>query len=159
VIPTLYYCPWQRRLTGSTVSWSWLLACGLLFSFCGDLRAAGSSHPCASVTRDAERLACYDRHFGSPQEHPNGASSNHSGGDEPGSDKNSSIEAAITVVERRRDGLFVVTLDNGQVWSQSELDSRAEVRVGDTVSVRRGAFGSHLLITTAGIATRVKRVR
>jgi hypothetical protein len=136
-----------------------LLACGLLFSFSSDLRAADSSHPCASVARDVDRLACYDRHFGRPKEHSNGASSHHSGGDQPASAKNSSIKAGVTAVARRQDGLFVVTLDNGQVWSQSELDSRAEVRVGDTVSVRRGAFGSHLLITTAGIGTRVKRVR
>lgn len=70
----------------------------------------------------------------------------------------SSLQASITAVERRR-GLFVVTLSNGQAWAQTELDSRAEVRIGDTVTVRRAALGSYLLDTQAGIAARVKRLR
>ena len=70
----------------------------------------------------------------------------------------SSITAAVTAVERRR-GLLVVTLSNDQTWAQTEMDSRAEVRVGDTVTIRRGALGSYLLDTSAGIAARVRRLR
>lgn len=36
------------------------------------------------------------------------------------------------------DGKFVVTLDNSQVWSRSEISSQAFIEVGDTVTVRRG---------------------
>ena len=158
MIPTLYYLrPRRLRPIPGTVL---LVACGLLFSNSSDLRAAGAAHPCASITRDVERLACYDRHFGQPQGHTNGAPPDaNARAEAPATEKNSNITATVTDFERRRDGLFVATLDNGQVWSQSELDSRAELRVGDTVTVRRGALGSHLLITPAGIGTRVKRVR
>jgi hypothetical protein len=52
-----------------------------------------------------------------------------------------------------------VTLDNAQVWAQSEFNSQADVEIGDSVTVRRAAFGSYLLVTKAGIGTRVKRVK
>ena len=127
---------------------------------CNDLRAAEAAPACTSITDDAQRLACYDRHFGKPGEPPNGApaGAKQAAGDST-PEKNSSVTATVTALQRRQDGLFVVTLDNGQVWAQSELDSRAELRPGDTVTVRRGALGSHLLITPAGIGTRVKRAR
>jgi hypothetical protein len=70
-----------------------------------------------------------------------------------------SVTAAIKSLDRRRDGKFVVTLDNTQVWAQSEFNSQADVQVGDAITVRRGALGSYLLVTKAGIGTRVKRVK
>jgi len=45
------------------------------------------------------------------------------------------------------------------VWSQSEFNSQADVDIGDTITVRRGALGSYLLVTKAGIGTRVRRVK
>jgi hypothetical protein len=139
-----------------------LLACALVFSAFNDLRAGEPPHPCASLGNDDERLACYDRAFGKPPQPSNGASPGPEpglGDQSPSEKKSARITATVTAFERRRDGLFVVTLDNGQVWSQTELDSRAEVRVGDTVKLRRGALGSYLLSTSAGIGTRVRRVR
>ena len=158
MIPTLYYPSTRHRwpTPGSLL----LVAWALLVSTSSDLRAADAAHPCASITDDAHRLACYDRHFGQPQGHSNGALPGASPrGEDGAAAKNFSVTATVTALERRRDGLFVATLDNGQVWSQSEVDSRAEVRVGDTVTVRRGTLGSYLLVTAAGIGTRVKRVR
>ena len=158
MIPTLYYRRVPRRLTATALCL--LSAFAPLFCTSSDLRAADAPHPCASIAGDLDRLACYDRHFGRPEEHSNGALPGEGPrGEDPPAAKDSSVTATVTVLERRRDGLFVATLDNGQVWAQSELDSRAEVRVGDTVTVRRAALGSRLLITPAGIGTRVKRVR
>jgi hypothetical protein len=139
-----------------------LIAGALIFTLPADLPAQEPGHPCSAIASDPERLACYDRAFGKSPQPPDGAASARDfGASDPDSaaKKVNSITAIITKVERRRDGLFVVTLDNGQVWSQAELDSRAEVRAGDSVSVRRGALGSYLLSTSAGIGTRVKRLR
>ena len=80
-------------------------------------------------------------------------------GQPAGSTTPSSVTATITSLDRRRDGKFVVTLDNTQVWSQSEFNSQADVDIGDTITVRRGALGSYLLVTKAGIGTRVRRVK
>jgi hypothetical protein len=126
------------------------------------LGADPPAHPCAGIQPDAERLACYDQAFGKGATPADGASGLREFGDEARQEpqkKISRISATVASVERRREGHFVVTLDNGQVWVQSELNSRADVRVGDLVTVRRGALGSYLLDTRAGIATRVKRIR
>jgi hypothetical protein len=48
-------------------------------------------------------------------------------------------------------------LDNAQIWSQSEINSKANVRVDDLVTVRRAVLGSYLLVTGVGVATRVTR--
>ena len=130
--------------------------------------AAEPGHPCASIRDDADRLACYDRAFGSPAR-PEAAPETKFGyteqeakrqaGEPREPDGPRSISATVTSLDRSRDGKFVVTLDNAQVWSQSEYNSQADVAIGDTVTVRRGALGSYLLVTKAGIGTRVRRVK
>jgi hypothetical protein len=140
-----------------------LLAGALSLSVANTLCAQQHAHACAAITWDDQRLACYDQAFGAPAPPTDGASGTiekefGAVDASPAPKKISSIQASITAVERRR-GLFVVTLDNGQAWAQTEIDSRAEVRVGDTVTVRRGMLGSYLLDTSAGIAARVKRLR
>src|SRR5688500_11655421 len=107
------------------------LACVLSFSLSNVLRADAPSHPCAAIVDDEARLICYDRAFGRPSAPPIGAPGEPEFGaatPEPARKEVTSITATVATVERRRDGLFVVTLDNGQVWAQTELDSRAEVR-------------------------------
>ena len=121
----------------------------------------GAQHPCASVRDDGDRLACYDAAFGKPAtaKSPDqfGLPTEKPSPSTPA--EPATITAAVTKLDRLHDGKFVVTLDNSQVWSQSEINSQADVRVGDSITVRRGALKSYLLVTKAGIATRVKRVK
>ena len=149
----------------------------VLFATAGALPAAEDArHPCAHVRDDTDRLACYDQAFGKPVETAApaaaaapapqfGYTEKEVARNTPQSEAATkppaptSITAAVTSLDRLHDGKFVVTLDNTQVWSQSEFNSQADVEVGDTVKVRRGALGSYLLVTKAGIATRVKRVK
>ena len=70
-----------------------------------------------------------------------------------------SISATVAKVARQPAGELVVTLENGQVWTQVQVDSRARIAVGDTVSIRKAALGSHLLVTANSYATRVRRVK
>ena len=139
-----------------------LTASGLLCA------ADATKHPCAHVRDDTDRLACYDQAFGKP---PDAAAATpqenfgykekeaelKTGKTEPAAP--ASVTAAVTAFERRRDGKFTVTLDNAQIWAQTEINSQADVKVGDSVTVRRAALGSFLLVTKAGIGTRVKRVK
>jgi hypothetical protein len=139
----------------------------------GTLFAAGDTgHRCAQVRDNVERLACYDQAFGKPAEAAPAIApvpEQHFGFKEKEvarkdpqpavSAAPDSVAAAIKSVDRRRDGKFVVTLDNDQVWAQSEFNSQADVEIGDPVTVRRGVLGSYLLVTRAGIGTRVKRVK
>jgi len=145
-------------------------ACVALIAASQTLFAADDAkHPCAHVRDSADRLACYDQAFGKPADAAAAAPREQFGfkekeverqagkSAEPAAQAN--VTAAIISLARQADGKFIVTLDNAQVWSQSEFNSQADLRVGDPVTVRRAALGSYLLVTKAGIATRVKRLK
>jgi hypothetical protein len=155
-------------MRAKTIGWAvaLLTASGILFA------ADDARHPCAHVRNDTDRLACYDQAFGKPAESTANAGAAPQvlfGFTEKEVARNTgqgaeaagltSVSAAVTSLGRRRDGKFVVTLDNAQVWAQSEINSQADVEIGDTITVRRGALGSYLLVTKAGIGTRVRRVK
>ena len=70
-----------------------------------------------------------------------------------------SITGTVAAVGRRPAGELTVTLENGQVWTQVMVDQRARVAVGDTVTIKKAALGSHLLVTQGRYATRVRRVK
>jgi len=70
-----------------------------------------------------------------------------------------SISGTVAAVGRRPAGEIIVTLANGQVWVQVHVDARARIDVGDTVTIKKAALGSHLLVTANRYATRVRRVK
>lgn len=70
-----------------------------------------------------------------------------------------SISGTVAKVARQPAGELVLTLENGQVWTQVQVDARARVAVGDTVTIKKAALGSHLLVTENRYATRVRRVK
>lgn len=67
----------------------------------------------------------------------------------------------VTVVKLavRTNGWWIVTLDNGQVWSQTENRANARVQVGDNVTLRKSRIGTYVLTTIDGIQTRIRRER
>ena len=69
-----------------------------------------------------------------------------------------SVTAKVISVRFRKFGEFVVTLDNGQVWEQTEPMPSAIVKVGDEVTVKKALFGSFTLVTAGRIGTKVRRI-
>jgi hypothetical protein len=69
-----------------------------------------------------------------------------------------SVVAKVISVRFRKYGEFVVTLDNGQVWEQTEPMPSAIVKVGDTVTIKKALFGSFTLVTAGRIGTKVRRL-
>ncbi len=57
------------------------------------------------------------------------------------------IETIVVAVHKSASGKAVITLDNGQVWKQSD-SSRARLSVNDKVTIRRRSFGSYSLYST-----------
>ncbi len=133
------------------------------------------AHPCAVVASARDRLACYDAAFPPRAESaqiaaPDAAPAATFGFTdaqtrervEKQSDAASqpdSISMAVREVRRRSTGEFIATLENAQVWVQTETNSRARVEPGDTVTIRKAALGSYLLVTEGGIGTRVRRAQ
>jgi len=70
-----------------------------------------------------------------------------------------SISATVTSVDRNTADRLVVSLDNGQVWQQSESSSQIRIKPGDTVTIKRAALGSFMLVTVRNGSTRAKRIK
>ena len=69
------------------------------------------------------------------------------------------LSAVVTSIEVVGHGKLVVSLDNGQVWRQNNAPS-IRLKVGDTIVVRKAAFGSFKMKKdTANASMRVTRVR
>lgn len=69
------------------------------------------------------------------------------------------IEARVASVRQRPGGEQVLTLENGQVWQQTEARREPVFAAGDTVVIKRGMLGSFLLTLQKGSpTTRVKRI-
>jgi hypothetical protein len=55
------------------------------------------------------------------------------------------LTAIITRLSTQPRGEIVVTLDNGQVWTQKSSDRPLRLAVGEQVSIRKATLGSYLL--------------
>jgi hypothetical protein len=143
--------------------------------------AADASTRCSSFVDDAQRLACYDAQFGKPVR-PDAAQKMSTPAPTatapqavvqvppaavlrsellvpPAVPREQNVTGRITAVSRISNDRFVVTLDNGQMWTQLERDLSAEVQVGDTIKVRPTMLGSWTLETRGGVRTRVRSAR
>jgi hypothetical protein len=70
-----------------------------------------------------------------------------------------SISAVVEEVTRRRTGEVLVTLDNGNVWVQTDTSMRLIVNPGDSVTVRAAALGSFMMKVAGRPAVRVRRLK
>ena len=72
-----------------------------------------------------------------------------------------SIHASVTAIRRNLEGNLVVTLDNGQIWRQTDTArvTYSERRGVETAEVKRAALGSFRMKLDGGRPFRVKRVQ
>jgi len=145
-------------------------------------QGAWADHPCGAIADDPARLACYDAAFGraatksmgtglpaaseadaaAQAKKEFGLSESDKRALDParaGPTRPDSIAAKVAAVSKRPTGEWVVTLEDGQVWAQAESDTRAMIRVGDEVTVRRAALGSYVLVSANRVAMRVRRIK
>ena len=135
---------------------------------------------CRAEKDDALRLACYDREVDSPDPHASGTAAAPTAAPQSPeerfgyrgvlareeSDRNkqetrilSELVAMVTNISQRGDGTLVMTLDNGQVWTQIRPDSFFRLKTGDQVKIEPAALGSFLMISPAKRTARVTRTR
>jgi hypothetical protein len=69
------------------------------------------------------------------------------------------LEATVTAIEKRFDGLLTISLDNGQVWRQNTPDSKFRLKQGDRVRIQPGSLKSYILSGPTNKSTRVTRVK
>lgn len=69
------------------------------------------------------------------------------------------LQARVSEIWTRSDGLMVVALDNGQEWKQNRPDSFFRLKTGDLVKIQPAALGSFLMSSPSKRSARVTRVK
>lgn len=155
---------------------SWLAALAALLPLSAAADDTQSAiRACRAEADDAKRLACYDREADRIAARPAAAPApvltpeerfgrrGSMAREEKDREKSEARElgelnAVVTEIWTRSDGLMKITLDNGQVWSQNAPDPFFRLRTGDKVKIQPGALGSFLLSGPSKRSTRVTRI-
>lgn len=53
------------------------------------------------------------------------------------------LTATVSALRETRTSVFRITLDNGQVWQQMDMDSLFHLQTGDVVEISRGKLGGY----------------
>ncbi|MBC8025931.1 MAG: hypothetical protein H7Y89_08065 [Steroidobacteraceae bacterium] len=69
------------------------------------------------------------------------------------------LATVVKLSVRTKTNRFIVTLDNGQRWSQTETKPDVLVGIGDQIKIQKSSLGSYKLTTPQGVETRVTRDR
>jgi hypothetical protein len=118
---------------------------------------------CAAMKEDGERLACYDEVTASlapgtvPE--PEARAPAPARPPPPKGEAPVRVSAKVTTLRELSTGELLIELDNGERWRTIAEDARLMLKVGDTVTISRGAFGSFRLATPGNRFARVNRVR
>lgn len=73
-----------------------------------------------------------------------------------------SLSAQVASLREYRQRMWLITLDNGQVWQQMDIDSLFQVGVGDTIQIEKGKLGGYRMARTSNGRSgwvRVNRVK
>lgn len=75
-------------------------------------------------------------------------------------DQIAEVTGAVARVRHNAEGKAVITLDNGQVWTQIDDARSNRLEQGGVVRVRRAALGSFMMsVEAGGPALRVRRTQ
>jgi hypothetical protein len=128
---------------------------------------------CSALRKDVERLACYDKavaniESGSSAPAPSpenmfGASSaiapERKAEPEDKGNELKEIRGTVVSLSRSADGQVTLTLDNEQVWRQTDTENTPTLEIGDSVTISRASLGTFRLVDKRGRSSRFKRVR
>jgi hypothetical protein len=144
--------------------------------------AAQTAAACASITDDGQRLSCYDNSFkkgpaeqagakvttlpptstqAPPQPSSAEAPAGEFGGEfrqpKPGPKR---LQAIVTSVAPLGQGLYRLTLDNGQVWDTTQADWTLAFEASNSVTISTMMLGNHVISRSKqGHSVAVKRVQ
>jgi hypothetical protein len=120
---------------------------------------------CSIETAEAKRLACFDALASAlPKIESDqfGMTANIARKRDPAAvakSENDSLPGKIAALQEAPRGEYIFTLDNGQIWIESEARSAVRFAVGEAVQIERGAMGSLWLAADHHRKTRVKRIQ
>ncbi len=128
------------------------LACAVAMSACLGAHAFAEDIPaarkCAGVTDPTERLACFDAAFAvvpAPAAASFGDNKDLQQKRAPKVDLPKMVELTVTKAARLGQGLYRLTLENGQVWETHEADWTLEFKSSDVITISRLPLGSYVI--------------
>jgi hypothetical protein len=125
---------------------------------------AESLRRCAGETDQAKRLACFDAlvaTLAKIEADQFGLTADIARKRDPVSERQADeavLPGKIVALRQGPRGELIFTLDNQQVWIQTEVEQSKRFVVGEAVHIEHGAMGSLWLAADKGRKTRVKRV-
>jgi hypothetical protein len=133
---------------------------------------------CVQVKDSLERLVCFDRVFAEVPAAPaapaaaaavpaaapelGDASVKRSAREREASAGPTSLTAVVTELKETRPNVVRITLDNGHVWQQMDIESLFYVKVGDSVRIEKGRMGGFRMARASGNGSgwaRVNRIK
>ena len=129
---------------------------------------------CATLKRDAERLACYDRvaaGIDAGADNATASSPENMFGahtaltpkpkDPPEAKREElqQITGQVVSVGHSQNGLMELALDNDQVWRQQDGEVTLIIQTGDSVTISRASLGTFRITDKRGRSARFRRVR
>jgi hypothetical protein len=166
------------------------ISLSVLVLFCGGASAADATleaaRRCVQLTDSLQRLVCFDRAFAAApaQEQvatpvapmaaapaiapvavvaPSLGDENLKRARDPAAQAEpKSLTAKVAALRETRKDVFRITLDNGQVWQQMDLESMFYLKVGDLVQVDKGLMGGYRMAKTGNSRSgwaRVTRIK
>jgi len=135
-----------------------------------------STRNCTGIEDDSSRLACFDQGFArwaaangqdevaiheAPGESLSRAEKDDRDFPVPSAQRENipQIDARIVAVQKGAYGIDYLTLDNDQVWRETQ-DSRVRFKVGQTVNIQPGILGSHnLRVSGVKRLVKVRRIK
>ena len=67
------------------------------------------------------------------------------------------VTALVIEIRKHPYGELIIRLDNGQVWEQNHVDRRFKLRVGETVTIKKGTFSGYRLSGSSNRSIQVTR--
>ena len=130
---------------------------------------------CLSISRNAERLACFDRAVAVLASGKDGSAlaaatpeasfgllatpyTPASAEKETGKSDVQSVQSTVKAFGRASDGATIIHLENGQSWRQLSGGDTL-LKAGDAVTVNRAALGSFQMAVPSGRTVKVRRIR
>jgi len=130
------------------------LSLGPISASAEDLAAARA---CTATVDPTQRLACYDAAFAVTPPPPTALFGNNARVEKPRKvavDLPKEVDAVVTKAAPLGQGLYQLTLDNGQVWATRQGDWSLVFTAGETVNIVRKPLGGYE-ISKPGKATSV----
>jgi hypothetical protein len=140
----------------------------ILSGLCGAAEAGtleDALRRCAAESDDSSRLACFDsvtRSLPRLEQDSFGLTADIKRKRDPiavAKAKDETLSGRIAVLRQTAEGKRIFTLDNGQVWIESELRPSIEFTAGEAVRIEQGAVGSLWLGADRHRKVRVKRLQ